>query len=106
MKFFIILLLPFVVFASGEKLSVQEHNSIHGYNKKPTVKMKNKQNMHNLHKIDEKEIAEYTLEITGEKAEDIRLTHKGNILMYKIKTASYNLKINALDKTIIKKEKR
>jgi len=37
MKNFILLLLPFLVFASVEKLSVQEHNSIHGYNNKPTV---------------------------------------------------------------------
>ena len=106
MKYFIPFFIPFIVFASDGKLSKQEHNSIHGYNKKPTVKMKNRQNMHNLHKVDEKEIAIYVKELTGEEADKISLTHQGKTLFYKVKTKSYYLEINALDKTVIKREKK
>jgi len=106
MKYFIVFFIPFIVFASEGKLSPQEHNSIHGYNKKPTTKIKNEQNMHKLHKMDEKEVAVYVQELTGEKPIKISLTHQGTLLFYKIKTISYYLEVNALDKTVIKKEKR
>ena len=106
MNKYILLLLPLTVFASGEKLSTQEHSSIHGYNQRAVVKMKEKQNMHNLHKIDEKEVAELVMKETGEKALKIKLSHRGKYLLYKIQTKTYLLEINALDKSIMKKEKR
>jgi len=102
----ILVLFPFIVFASGETLSIQEHNSIHGYNHRPAIKLKKKQDMHRLHKVDEEELASFVKELTGEEPIQVNLKHKGLYLFYKVKTSSYYLEINALDKTIIKNEKK
>ena len=53
MKLFTLLLAPLFVYASQSSLTPSEHNSIHGYNHKPTVKMQKKRNMHKIHKVDE-----------------------------------------------------
>jgi len=106
MNKYLLLLLPLTVFASGEKLTTQEHNSIHGYNQRAVVKMNEKQNMHKLHKIDEKELALLVKKETGEEALSIKLSHSGKYLLYRVKTKSYFLEVNALDKTVMKKEKR
>jgi uncharacterized membrane protein YkoI len=90
-------------FAAQNTMTVSEHNSIHGYNNKPTVKMQKKRNMHRLHKIDEVEIAKITQEKTNEEADDIKLLHSVNILKYQVKTKTYILTINALDGTVINK---
>jgi uncharacterized protein YpmB len=62
--------------------------------------------MHRLHKIDEQDAARITKEETSEESQSIKLTHSGMYLIFKVRTASYLLTINALDGTIIKKEKK
>lgn len=66
MKCLTLLLTPLFVFASESALTPSEHNSIHNYNKRPIVKMKQKQNVHKLHKVDEKEAAEIAKKETNE----------------------------------------
>jgi len=46
-----LLIIPIFVFAQGQTLTPSEHNSVHGYNKRPAVKMQQKQKMHKLHKV-------------------------------------------------------
>jgi len=110
MKIVILLLIPFIIFASseqlyvGETLSNSEHGSLHkSYNNRPTVKMKNKRKIHKLHKIDEEQAKQIAKEETKEEVESIKLTHHEKYLFYKVKTEQYNLIINALDGTIMEK---
>jgi uncharacterized membrane protein YkoI len=105
MKLLITLLLPIVAFASGEKLSPSEHNSIHGYNNRPLIKMAKKRNMHKLHKVDEKQAKKIVKDETKEEVISLKLTHQGRHLIYKAKTQQYSLTINALDGTIISKSR-
>lgn len=111
MKTIILLSIPFVIFASsdipyeGEKLSNTEHRSIHSSNQRPTVKMNKKRKAHQLHKVDEEQAKITAKEETKEEVQSIRLTHHGKYLIYIVKTKQYTLIINALDGTVIKKQK-
>ena len=106
MKYLILLLTPLIVLASESTLTPNEHNSIHGYNNRPVVKMQKRRNMHILHKIDEKEVAVIASQETNEEIQSIKLTHTGNILKYLVKTKNYTLSINALDGAILNKIKK
>ena len=106
MKYLTLLLTPLFIFASSNTLTPMEHNSIHGYNKRPVVKLQEKRNMHKLHKVDEEAAAKIVKKETGEDVQSIKLTHTGNILKYFVKTESYNLTINALDGKVSNKVKR
>ena len=84
------------VFAQEQTLTPSEHNSIHGYNHRPIVKMQKKRNMHKLHQVDEEEAIRIAKESTKEDVQEIRLTHTGNIMFYKVQTQRYKIKINAI----------
>ena len=105
MKIIILLSMPLFIFASGQTLNYEEHGSLHTYNKRPTMKSKIRSRHHKLHKVNEKQARAIAKENTGEEVKNINLTHKGKYLMFRIQTEHYNLKINALDGTIITKEK-
>ena len=105
MKYLTLLLTPLFVFASEGTLTPTEHNSIHGYNNRPTVKIGKKQKMHRLHKVDEKEASQIAKENTKEEVKKLKLTHSGNILKYRVVTKSYVLEINALNGEILSKKK-
>jgi uncharacterized membrane protein YkoI len=93
------------VFAQGQTLTPMEHNSIHGYNHRPMVKIQKKRNMHKLHKVEEEAI-KIAKEQTKEDVQEIKLTHIGNIMFYKVQTQSYSIKINAMDGSVIDKKVR
>ena len=112
MKIVILLLVPFIIFASsellyvGETLSNAEHLSLHNsYNHRPSVKMKNKRKIHKLHKVDEEQAKQIAKDETKEEVEFMKLTHHKTYLIYKVSTKRYDLTINALDGTVIKKQK-
>lgn len=106
MRSILLLYIPFIVFATGQTLTPREHMSIHSYNNRPVVKSQTKTKMHRLHKIDEQEAARITKEATSEESQSVELIHSGMYLMFKVRTANYLVSINALDGTIIKKEKK
>ena len=112
MKIVMILSIPFVMFASsdapytGETLNQQEHRSIHGYNQKPTVKIKNKRKAHELHKVNEEQAKSIAREETKEEVISLKLIHTNKYLIYKVTTEHYSLKINALDGTVMQIQKK
>jgi len=105
MKTIILFSIPLFIFASGKKLNYEEHNSLHTYNKRPTMKAKIRSQHHKLHKVNEDQVRVITKESTGEEVENMRLTHQGKYLIFRIQTKNYRVRINALDGTIIKKER-
>ena len=105
MKSILLLCIPFIVFAAGQTLTVREHMSIHNSNYRPLIKLQKKRKMHQLHKVDEQDAARITKEETDEKSQSIKLMNRGHYLIFKVRTANYILTINALDGTIMEKEK-
>jgi hypothetical protein len=97
-------LLIFVLFTgvlTAEEMSPIEHMSIHTYNHRPSVKLAKKRNMHKLHKINEAEAKAIAEKICKEKISRLKLTHRGTLLYYIVKSKSCEVHINALDGTII-----
>jgi hypothetical protein len=106
MKSIFLLFVPLMVFATGETLTFEEHMSIHNSNHRPSIKLKKKRQMHRLSKLNEQDAQSITKKETKEESQSIRLTHRGKHLMFKVHTENYLLSINALDGTIIKREKK
>lgn len=102
--------LPFVIAVvmltqvQAETLSYREHSTIHNTNHKPLMKLRKKNNMHRLCKIDETRAAELVRQETGEAVVRMKLTHRGKWLFYKISTENYDIELNALSGKVIRKE--
>lgn len=111
MKTIILISIPFIMFASseilytGKSLSNREHMSLHTYNHRPSVKMKNKRRIYKLAKVNKSQAKQIVKEETKEEVEFMKLTHHKKYLIYKVSTKQYDLTINALDGTVIKKQK-
>lgn len=100
-------LLVFVLFTgvlTAEEISPIDHMSIHTYNHRTSVKLATKRNMHKLHKINEAEAKVIAEKICKEKTSRLKLTHRGTLLYYIVKSKSCEVHINALDGTIIEKK--
>ena len=104
MKFLITLLLPIAAFASEATLSPSEHGSVHNYNHRPSVEMQKNRNMHKLHKVDDEQAKKIVKDETKEEVISLKLTHEGRYLVHNATTKHYQLTINALDGTVMKKE--
>lgn len=91
--------------AQSAQMSAQEHMSIHTPSSRPTVQHQTKQNMHQIHKLDEKQVAQLVQKETNEKIISEKLTHRGEILYYAVRTKSYKLEVNALNGAFLKKVK-
>ena len=112
MKIVILLSIPFIIFASsetlytGETLTNGEHNSLHGpSNYRPSIKMQKKRKIHKLHEVNEEQAKVIAKEETKEEVTSLKLTHINKHLFYEVSTKNYNLKINALDGTVMEKLK-
>lgn len=103
---YLALLTALFVFASAETqtMTPSQHNSIQGYNNKPTLKSKTKQKMHKMHNVEDDEARQIIKKETGEDVEKLKLTHSGNYLIYRASTKSYHIQVNALDGKVMKKE--
>ena len=106
MKIIILMVLPFIVFASGEKINIVDHMSLHSSNHKPLQKFQKRKKLHQLHKVDDKDLEKIVKKLTEEKIVYSRLEHVTNYLVYKVETKHYNLIINALDGSVIKQESK
>jgi|GEM_PF-1515786 len=104
MKIFILLIIPFIIFASGETMSVSDYMYFSNTDGQPFRQKHNQEaRMHKLHKIDEQKAKSIVKELTQEESEYIKLTTHGKYLIYKVSTEHYTLIINALDGTLIEK---
>lgn len=107
MKLLLLLLtLAFSVFAQSSEMSIQEYNSIQTSNVRSTVQFQKKQEMHRIHKVDEKALGELVQKETSQSIINQNLTHRGQILYYEVQTNSYILEVNAMDGSILKKVRK
>ncbi|MDD2367696.1 MAG: hypothetical protein PHQ90_00250 [Sulfuricurvum sp.] len=102
---FVLGTLILVLHAQSAEMTAREHMSIHNSNSRPSVQLQAKQEMHRIHKIDEKQLAQLVLNETNEEIVSEKLTHRAEILYYDVRTKSYQLEVNALDGTFLKKVK-
>ncbi|MCW8895180.1 MAG: hypothetical protein OQK48_07915 [Sulfurimonas sp.] len=104
MKTLIILAIPFILFASGQTMSISDYMFFTNADKRPFKQLHEKSRMQQLNKVDEKEAENLVKKLTQEDIESIKLTRSGKYLIYKINTQNYKLIINALDATVIEKK--
>jgi len=106
MKNLILLVIPFIVYASGKSLTPQEHMSIHITNHSPSQKFMKKRNMHLLHTITQERVEKIVKKTTGENSQFVRLMHIKEYLIYRVTTKRYQIDINALDGSLINRVKK
>jgi len=88
-------------------LKVGEHNNMTHTNKKMSLKIKDTQELHRLHQIDENQAKEIVEEASMEKVSSIIIKHNGLLLYYLVKTQSGKLfKVNAIDGVIIENSEK
>ena len=104
MKTFLLLIIPFIVFASGKMMSNADYLYFSGIDKQPFAQKNEKARLYAIDKIGEKKALSLTKELTTEDAMSLKLTHRGRYLIYKITTQTYRVILNALDGTVIGKE--
>ncbi len=100
-----ILFFTLLTFLGAETMSPMEHQSLHTYNKRPTLRHSGDTHAHKLHKIDENEAKKIAVKHCKEKNISLKLTHQGRMLYYIATTAKCILYINALDGSVIVPEK-
>lgn len=103
---FVLGTLILVLHAQSAEMTAREHMSIHTSNPRHSVQLQAKQEMHRLHKVDEKQLAQLVQKETGEEIVSEKLTHRGEILYYDVRTANYRLDVNALNGTVLNRVKK
>lgn len=103
---FALITLVFTLYAQSAEMTAREYMSINTSNPRPSSQFQAKQEMHRIHKIDEKQLAQLVLKETGEEMSNEKLTHRYRTLYYEVRTENYRLEVNALDGTILKKVRK
>ena len=88
--------------ATAEQLKVDNSIQLRSFNHRPSVRLQHRQKLRQLTKIGPKEaegIAQKACD--AEKIRSNRLTHKGQLLYYRIETDRCTVTINALDGAVI-----
>lgn len=91
----------FISILTAEEMSPADHQSIHTYNMRPSLRHAGERNMHKLHKINEEDAKVIAEKVCKENIVELKLTHKSSLLYYIAKSKSCKVHINALDGTII-----
>jgi len=104
MKYLLILLAVYS-FSSAETMSPSEHNSLHTYNKRSTLKHNSEKRAHQLHKVDEAQAKIIAHKICKTKKLTLTLKHHSLYLYYNVTGEGCTLFINALDGSIIEPDK-
>jgi len=100
-----IIIFSIAVVTSAEQIKVRNDTPLSTYNHSPIAKMNYHQKLRRLSKVkmdQAKEIARK--ECNNQTIESQKITHRGQLLYYKITTQHCNIEINALDGAVIKKD--
>lgn len=100
-----IIIFSIVAAANAEQVKVDNDTPLSTYNHSPIAKFRYHQKLRRLSKIkmdQAKDIARK--ECNDQTIESQKITHRGQLLYYKITTQHCNIEINALDGAVIKKD--
>lgn len=104
MKILATILLCLVIGSASTQIKVDSMTPLHTYNHKLSIKLKKQGKLRSLAKVKQKEAANIAVSVCNQNVISYRLTHKGQLLFYRMYTKDCKVEINALDGAIISKE--
>ena len=103
MKALLFTILFSLVSSASTQLKVDSISPLHTYNHKPSIKLKKQREFRSLANIKKTEAIEIAVTVCDQDVQSYKLTHKRQLLFYRIYTKSCKIEINALDGAIISK---
>lgn len=103
MKALLFTLLLSLISSANTQLKVDSMTKLHTYNHKPSIKLKKQREFRSLVKIKKNEAIKTAISLCNEDAKAHKLTHRGQLLFYRIYTQNCKVEINALDGAVISK---
>jgi hypothetical protein len=98
------MILPAVISVAETQITVDDSIPLQSYNHRLSLKMKKESQMKQLVNITPQALDTIVQNTCGEKLQTKRLTHRRQLLFYRVYTEKCVLDINALDGKIIEKE--
>lgn len=92
-----------VIASANTQLKVDSMIPLRTYNHKPTVKLQKQRQLRSLARIKKDEVEEMAASLCDQNVTSYKLTHRGQLLFYRIYTEDCKVEINALDGAIISK---
>jgi len=100
-----IIIFSLVIVMNAEQIKVDNDTPLWFYNHSPIAKMNYHQKLRQLSKVKSNQAKEIARKECNDKTiKSLKITHKGQLLYYKIRTQYCHIEVNALDGSIIKKE--
>ena len=96
------LLLSLISYANTQR-KVENTTLLRSYNHTPSAKFKKQRTLRSLAKIKRQEAYTLAVSLCDQNVLSSKLTHRGQLLFYRIYTDDYKVEINALDGAIISK---
>ena len=103
MKTLLFTILFSLVSTASIQVKVDSMTPLHTYNHKPSIKLKKQREFRTLAKIKKNEAVEIATSSCNQDVQSYKLTHKRQLLFYRMYTKSCKIEINALDGAIISK---
>ena len=98
---YLLILATLISFADAQEMTITEHQTLHRYNNRPSLKNSAEENAHKLHKVDEKRAKKMAQKLCKEQDIQLKLTHKNNLLYYQAKAKNCKIYINAMTGEVI-----
>ncbi len=92
-----------IIGSANAQLKVDSMIPLRSYNHKPTVKLQKQRQLRSLSNVKQDEAKEIAAALCDQKVRSYKLTHRGQLLFYRIYTENCKVEINALDGSIISK---
>ena len=103
MKALLFSLLFSLITSANTQLKVNSMTPLHTYNHKLSIKLKKQGKLRSLAHVKQKEALKIAASQCDQNIKSNKLTHRGQLLFYRIYTQDCKIEINALDGAIISK---
>lgn len=103
MKTLLFILLLSLISTANTQLKVDITTPLRTYNHKPSIKLKKQRELRSLAKIKRNEASKIAVSLCDQDVKSYKLTHRGQLLLYRVYTNNFKIEINALDGAIISK---
>ena len=103
MKALLFTLLFSLISSANTQLKVDSMTPLHTYNHKPSIKLKKQRELRSLAKVKQQEALKIAASLCDQEVTSYKLTHRRQLLLYRVYTQAYKIEINALDGAVISK---
>lgn len=104
MKALLFTLLFSLISSANTQLKVDSMTPLHTYNHKLSIKLKKQGKLRSLANVKQQEALKIAASHCKHDIKSNKLTHRGQLLFYRIYTQDCKIEINALDGAVISKE--